>query len=241
MIEREPITVVLSEKGWIRSLKGHNNDEQALTFKADDRLKTILKVQTTDKLLLMTTDGKVYTLGADRLPGGRGHGEPVRIMLDITEGHDVVSLFAHVPGARRLVASDIGNGFVVEENGLIANTRKGKQVLNVSVPNEAKICVEAAGDHIAVIGENRKMLLFPLELLPEMTRGRGVMLQRYKDGGVSDVKVFAGSDGLSWNDSSGRNYTRTMEELAEWVGERAQAGRMPPNGFPRSNKFSNQS
>ncbi|SDG71036.1 DNA topoisomerase IV subunit A [Pelagibacterium luteolum] len=237
MIEREPITVILSQKGWIRALKGHNNDLATQSFKADDRLKIAFTCETTDKLLMLTTGGKVYTLGADKLPGGRGHGEPVRIMVDIEEGQDVVDLFIYRPGAKRLIASDIGNGFVVTEDDLIANTRKGKQVLNVSSPGEARLCVPAAGDMVAVMGQNRKLLIFPAAQLPEMNRGKGVRLQKYKDGGISDAKLFNAAEGLTWTDSSGRTYSKSMDELRDWVGDRAQAGRQPPTGFPRNNKF----
>jgi topoisomerase-4 subunit A len=237
MIEREPITVILSQKGWIRALKGHNNDASAQTFKTDDRLKLAFTCETTDKLLMLTTGGKVYTLGADKLPGGRGHGEPVRIMVDIEEGQDVVDLFVYKPGSKRLVASDVGNGFVVAEDDLIANTRKGKQVLNVSGTGEAKLCVRAQGDTVAVIGQNRKLLVFPAAQLPEMSRGKGVRLQKYKDGGISDAKLFNSADGLTWTDSSGRTYSKSMEELLDWIGDRAQAGRQPPTGFPRNNRF----
>ncbi len=239
MVEREPVTLVLSEKGWIRAMRGHIADFKTLNFKDGDKLKFAIHAETTDKLLIMSTLGRFYTLGADKLPGGRGHGEPIRVMVDMEPGVDVAHFFVHKPGRKLLLASTDGRGFVTSEDGLIANTRKGKQVLNVSAPNEAKICIDAAGDQVAVIGENRKLLIFPLDALPEMGRGRGVMLQRYKDGGISDVKVFKAEEGMSWNDSSGRTYTRTMEDLQEWMGDRAQAGRMPPNGFPRSNKFEN--
>jgi topoisomerase IV subunit A len=237
MIEREPITVILSEKGWIRALRGHNNDVTNQSFKTDDRLKLALTCETTDKLLMLTTGGKVYTLGADKLPGGRGHGEPVRIMVDIEEGHDIVGLFVYRSGAKRLIASDIGNGFVVSEDDLVANTRKGKQVLNVSGTNEARICVPAEGDMVAVVGQNRKLLVFPATQLPEMSRGKGVRLQKYKDGGISDAKLFSSAEGLTWTDSSGRTYTKSAADLADWLGDRAQAGRQPPTGFPRNNKF----
>ncbi|WP_319531400.1 DNA topoisomerase IV subunit A [uncultured Cohaesibacter sp.] len=239
LVEREPVTLVLSEKGWIRAMRGHISDLSTLNFKDGDKLKFAIPAETTDKLLLMATCGRFYTLQADKLPGGRGHGEPIRVMIDMDPGIDVVDMFVHKPGRKLLLASTDGRGFIVPEDTLIANTRKGKQVLNVSAPNEAKICVEADGDRIAVIGQNRKLLVFETEQLPEMNRGRGVMLQRYKDGGISDAKVFKGEDGLSWTDSSGRSYVRSLDELAEWQGDRAQAGRMPPNGFPRSNKFSN--
>ncbi|QMV02348.1 DNA topoisomerase IV subunit A [Devosia sp. D6-9] len=236
-IEREPITVILSEKGWIRAMKGHTDDVDEKGFKAGDRLKLAVKAETTDKLLMLTTGGKVYTLGGDKLPGGRGQGEPVRIMVDIEEGHDIVDLFVYRPGAKRVVASSAGNGFVVAEDDLIANTRKGKQVLNVSGDDEARLLVPAAGDMVAVIGQNRKLLIFPAQQLPEMSRGKGVRLQKYKDGGISDLKTFRSEEGLTWTDSSGRTFTRPMGELVEWVGDRAQAGRQPPNGFPRNNRF----
>ncbi|MCZ4270843.1 DNA topoisomerase IV subunit A [Maritalea porphyrae] len=237
MIEREPVTVILSEKGWIRALKGHTTDVEGQTFKTDDRLKTWCHAQTTDKILLVATNGKVFTLLADKLPGGRGHGEPVRILIDLEEGADILDLCVHVPGTKRVVASDIGNGFLVEEDTMIANTRKGKQVLNLSGAQEAKIFAHAQGDMVAVIGQNRKLLVFPSDQLPEMARGKGVRLQRYKDGGVSDIKLFNSADGLTWTDSSGRTYTKPFDELMEWRGERAQAGRQPPTGFPRNNKF----
>jgi topoisomerase-4 subunit A len=221
----------------VRALRGHNIDANAQSFKADDSLKLAIKCETTDKLLMLTTNGKIYTLGADKLPGGRGHGEPIRIIVDIEEGHDIVDIFVHKAGAKRLIASNIGNGFVVEETAMIANTRKGKQVLNVSGAAEAKLCVPVIGDSIAVIGQNRKLLIFPLNQLPQMGRGKGVRLQKYKDGGVSDIKTFNSIAGLSWIDSSERTYVRSIEELRDWQGERAQAGRQPPTGFPKNNKF----
>lgn len=239
MIEREPITVILSEKGWIRSMKGHVKDLGGVTFKTEDSLKHAVQCETTDKLLVLSTGGKIYTIGADKLPGGRGFGEPLRIIIDMEEGHDVVDMFIHKPGQKRLIASTIGNGFVLKEDDVMANTRKGKQVLNVSGDLEAKICEPVGEDHdyVAVIGQNRKLLLFPLSQMSEMARGKGVRLQKYKDGGVSDVKTFVQADGLTWTDSSGRTFTKQMSELAEWVGDRAQAGRQPPTGFPRNNKF----
>jgi len=236
-IEREPITVILSEKGWIRALKGHTTEIDEKGFKAGDRLKLTFKAETTDKLLMLTTGGKVYTLGGDKLPGGRGQGEPVRIMVDIEEGQDIVDLFIYRPGAKRIIASSSGYGFIVGEDEMIANTRKGKQILNVGAPDEAKLLVPCVGDRVAVIGENRKMIVFPLSQLAEMSRGKGVRLQRYKDGGISDLKTFYAADGLTWTDSSGRTFTKPMEDLTEWNSDRASAGRQPPNGFPRNNKF----
>jgi topoisomerase IV subunit A len=237
-IEKEPITVILSEKGWVRAMKGHTaevDDEKG--FKAGDKLKLAFYAQTTDKLLLLSTAGKVYTIGADRLPGGRGQGEPLRLMVDMEEGQDFVDFFVYTPGAKRLVASTLGDGFVVSEDELLANTRKGKQVLNVSGEAEAKLIVPADGDTIAVVGENRKMVIFPASELPEMTRGKGVRLQKYKDGGISDARLFRASEGLSWTDSSQRTFVKPMSELRDWVGERALAGRQVPQGFPRNNKF----
>jgi topoisomerase-4 subunit A len=238
MIEKEPVTVVVSEKGWIRALKGHIADTSSLQFKEGDALKVAFPAQTTDKILIVTTGGKVYTLGADKLPGGRGHGEPLRLMVDMENDQDVLTAFVHDPQRRMIVASQAGNGFVIAESEMVANTRKGKQVMNVSMPDEAKLVVPVRGDHVAVVGENRKMLIFPLSQLPEMTRGKGVRLQRYKDGGVSDLRCFAIADGLSWDDSAGRNFLRSKEELAEWIADRAGAGRTVPKGFPRSGKFS---
>ena len=235
MIEKEPITVVLSEKGWIRALKGHIEDTESLTFKAGDRLQAAVQTWTTDKLVLFATNGKFFTLGGDTLPGGRGHGEPVRLMVDLEGGHDILQLFIHNPDRKLLVCSNSGNGFVVNESDVVASTKKGKQILNVSSPDRALTCVPAEGDSVAVIGENRKMLIFPLDEINEMTRGRGVRLQKYKDGGLSDIRVFDKAEGLTWQDSSGR--TRTVIDYLEWQGARAQAGKMPPKGFPRSNKF----
>ncbi|KAF1855594.1 hypothetical protein Lal_00000717 [Lupinus albus] len=238
MIEKEPITVVISQKGWIRALKGHIADTSGLTFKEGDGFKIAFPAQTTDKILLLTTGGKAYTLGADKLPGGRGHGEPVRIMVDMENDQDILTAFVHDPARKLLLSSTAGNGFVVAETELVANTRKGKQVMNVSMPDEAKLVVPVSGDHVAVVGENRKMLVFPLVQLPEMSRGKGVRLQRYKDGGISDAKCFAIADGLTWEDSAGRVFAKNKDELAEWLADRATAGRTVPKGFPRSGKFS---
>jgi topoisomerase IV subunit A len=237
LIEREPITVILSEKGWIRAIKGHTTEADEKGFKTGDRLKLMLKAETTDKLLMLTTGGKVYTIGGDKLPGGRGQGEPVRLMVDIEEGQDIVDIFVHRPGTKRVAVSSVGNGFVVDEDELIANTRKGKQVLNVTAPDEARLLVPIEGDMVAVIGQNRKLLVFAMTELPVMARGKGVRLQKYKDGGVSDLKTFKSEAGLTWTDSSGRTYTKPMAELTEWIGDRASAGRQPPNGFPKNNRF----
>ncbi|MER9681351.1 DNA topoisomerase IV subunit A [Mesorhizobium sp. M0184] len=237
MIEREPVTVVVSEKGWLRAMKGHLTDHSALTFKEGDSLKLAFHAQTTDKVLVFTTGGKFYTIGADRLPGGRGHGEPIRIIVDMDNDQDIVTAFVHDPKRKLLLVSHDGNGFIVPEEEVVANTRKGKQVMNVKAPDEAQRCMSVAGDHLAIVGENRKMLVFPLAEIPEMGRGKGVRLQKYKDGGVLDLKTFTLASGLSWQDSADRTFTKSRDELAEWIGARASAGRMVPKGFPRTGKF----
>jgi topoisomerase IV subunit A len=237
MIEKEPITVILSEKGWIRAMKGHQDDLSKLDFKQGDGLMRAIKAFTTDKILLLATNGKVFTLAGDQLPGGRGHGEPVRLMVDLEENHTFVEAWLHTPGRKLLVAATSGHGFVVPEDEMVAMTRKGKQIMNVSEPEEARVIVPAEGDTVAVIGENRRMLVFPLAEVNEMTRGKGVYLQRYKDGALSDVRVFRKTDGLTWTDTAGRTHTRPYADLKDWVGERAQAGAKAPDGFPKSNKF----
>jgi topoisomerase-4 subunit A len=237
LIEREPVTVVLSQKGWIRALKGHLADASSLSFKEGDKVQFWFHAETTDKIMLFSSSGKFFTIGADKLPGGRGHGEPVRLICDLDTTDEVVSLFVHKPGRKLLLAATDGRGFMISEDDVVANTRKGKQVLNVTAPVEALRCafIGPEDDHVAVIGENRKLLVFPLSEMPEMSRGRGVKLQNYRDGGLSDVKTFRLQDGLTWTDSSGRIWTVT--ELRDWLGARAQAGRIPPKGFPRTNRF----
>ncbi|CCB65727.1 MULTISPECIES: DNA topoisomerase IV subunit A [unclassified Hyphomicrobium] len=237
LVEKEPITVIMSEKGWVRALKGHQDDLSKLEFKQGDGLKRALKAFTTDKLVLFATNGKFFTLEAGSLPGGRGHGEPLRLMIDLEENHDIAELFVHDPSRKLLVASTGAYGFIVPEAEVIAATRKGKQVLNVSEPEEARVCVPVDGDYVATIGENRKMLVFKLDEVNEMTRGKGVILQRIKDGALSDARVFKKSNGLTWLDSAGREFSLSWSELKEWVGERAQAGKVAPKGFPRSNSF----
>ena len=237
MIEKEPITIILSEKGWIRALKGHQDDLSRLDFKQGDELKAAVKAYTTDRILVYATNGRFFTLSGDQLPGGRGHGEPVRLMVDIEENHDIVDVFVHSAGRKLLVASTAGYGFVVPEDEIVASTRKGKQVLNVSDPDEAKVCIPVDGDMVAVVGENRKLLVFTLGEVNEMTRGKGVILQRLKGTALSDVRVFSGTEGLTWLDSAGRTFTLSLEDLEQWYGLRAQAGKIVPKGFPRSNKF----
>ena len=237
LIEKEPVTVICSEKGWIRTMKGHSEDFSTLAYKDGDQGKYVFHAQSTDQIMLFSSSGKFFTLDAGKLPGGRGHGEPLRLICDLDAADSIVALFVHTPGARRLLASTEGDGFIVAEDECIANTRKGKQVLNVKAPVEALVCtpVVEEADHAAAIGDNRKMIIFKLSELPEMARGKGVRLQKFKDGGLSDVQAFKLKDGLSWVDSSGRNWSVT--DLKEWIGERAQAGRLPPKGFPKTNRF----
>jgi len=234
LVEREPVTIVCSDKGWIRALKGHLGDDADLKFKEGDRARFMVHAQTTDKLMLFATNGRFYTLACDKIPGGRGHGEPIRLVIDLGNDEDIVRMLVHQPDRKLLVAASDGRGFVVPEDTVIAQTRSGKQVLNVRGDVEARVCVSADGDSIAVVGTNRKMVVFELDELPEMNRGRGVLLQRYKDGELSDVRAFLKAGGLSWQ-SGGR--TRTQTDLAAWAGKRGQAGRLAPRGFPKSNRF----
>lgn len=233
-IEREPITVILSEKGWIRALKGHVPLETEHKFKEGDRLRFALHAETTDRICLFATNGKSFTIKAEALPRGRGDGQPVRLMVELTNEDEVVELFVWREGRKYLVAADDGRGFVVRSEDLVAEKRTGKQVLTLEAPNEAAACVPVEGDTVAIIGTNRKLLVFPLEQVPEMTRGRGVALQGYRDGRLSDVKVFQGTAGLSWRIGE---RVRLETDLTTWRGNRAGAGRQPPNGFPRNNRF----
>ncbi|MES2751588.1 MAG: DNA topoisomerase IV subunit A [Pseudomonadota bacterium] len=237
LIEREPITVVVSDKGWVRTLKGHVEDLSNLAFKTDDSMGFSFFAESTSKLTLFASNGRFYTLDAQKLPGGRGHGDPIRMMIDMEGEADIVSLFVQKGGRKFLVASQDGQGFVVNEDDCVANTRKGKQVLNVTAPNKASGLTTVTGDTVAVIGENRKLVIFPLDQVPEMSRGRGVRLQRYKNGGLSDVTTFLAKEGMTWKDSAGREFSATWKELADWRGNRSDAGRLPPRGFPTSNKF----
>lgn len=237
LIEKEPVTVVLSQKGFLRAMRGHLADLSGLSFREGDGLKLAFPALTTDKLVLLSTDGRAFTLGADKLPGGRGQGDPMRLLIDLEDEHDIVAGFVVDPTQRRLIVSSEGTGFVIGEGELLSSTRKGKQVLNVSGVHKLALAVRVTGDHVAAVGENRKMLVFPLAQVPEMTRGKGVRLQRYKDGAISDAKVFPAAEGLSWTDSAGRVFQRSFEELLEWRGDRAQAGRMVPKGFPKSGRF----
>ncbi len=235
MIDREPITVVCSQMGWVRAMTGHIDLNRELKFKDGDGPRFIFHAETTDRLLVFGTNGRFYTVSAANLPGGRGMGEPLRLMVDLPNEADIVTILTHRPDRRLLVASNAGDGFVVPENDVVAQTRSGKQVLNVRGDTRALVCRPVTGDSVAVVGENRKVLVFGLDELPEMGRGKGVRLQKYKDGGLSDATTFLRAEGLSWLDPAGR--TRTETALDEWSGKRAGAGRMAPRGFPRDNRF----
>ncbi|MBR1281963.1 DNA topoisomerase IV subunit A [Bradyrhizobium sp. AUGA SZCCT0177] len=235
-VEREPCTVVISEKGWVRTLKGHVEDISGLAFKTDDKLDHAFVAETTSKLLVFATNGKFYSLDVAKLPGGRGHGEAIRMFIDMEPETAIVSLFVNKGGRKFLIASHEGQGFIVNEDDCVGNTRKGKQVLNVEMPNEACAITTVVGDTVAVIGTNHKMVLFPLDQVPEMARGRGVRLQKYTSAKLSDVAVFDSKAGLGWKDSAGRDQSMSWKELADWRGNRADAGRLA-HGLPKSNKF----
>jgi topoisomerase-4 subunit A len=235
-VEREPCTVVVSEKGWVRTMKGHVEDLSNLAFKTDDKLGQAFFAETTSKLLLFATNGKFYSLDVAKLPGGRGHGEPIRMFIDMDQDASIVSMFVNKGGRKFLIASSEGQGFVVKEEDCVGNTRKGKQVLNVEMPNEACAITSVVGDQVAVIGSNHKMVIFGLDQVPEMARGRGVRLQKYTSATLSDVATFDSKTGLSWKDSAGRDQGMSWKDLADWRGNRADAGRLA-HGLPKSNKF----
>jgi topoisomerase IV subunit A len=241
MIEREPITVIMSKRGWIRAVKGHVelSNPEALKFKEGDGPAYFFHAQTTDKLLLAAANGRFYTLAADRLPGGRGFGEPVKLMADVEGEGNIVALMPASAGEKLLVASSDGRGFVTSAAGAIAETRKGKQVVNLRPGSRLKVVrsVKQGDDYVAAIGENRKMVVYPVGELPEMGRGQGVQLQRYRDGGLADATTFRFSEGLSWSMGGESGRTRTESDLSPWRTARGAAGRMPPTGFPRDNRF----
>ena len=235
MIDREPITVVCSEMGWIRAMTGHIDLDRELKFKDGDNPNFIFHAETTDRLVVVGSNGRFYTLPASVLPGGRGMGEPLRLMVDLPNENQIHTILIHKAGRKLLVTSSAGDGFIVSEDDVIAQTRTGKQVLNLRDNVQLIVCKPVLGDAVAVVGENRKMLVFDLDELPEMVRGKGVRLQKYRDGGLSDAETFDRTRGLSWLDPAGR--TRTEVELDEWSGKRAGIGRMAPRGFPRDNRF----
>jgi topoisomerase-4 subunit A len=233
-VEREAITAILSEKGWIRAVRGSVADPDELRFKEGDKLKLLVPCFTTDRLTLFATNGKAFTIKAADLPRGRGDGQPVRLLAELSNEDDVVAFFVASDTTKYLVASSTGRGFVVPGSELGAEKRTGKQVLNLKPKEEAALCIPAEGDHVAVIGETRKLLVFPLAQVPEMARGAGVILQRYASGGLMDAKVFSLAEGLTWRLG---DRIRTETNLRDWLGERGQVGRMPPNGFPRNGRF----
>ena len=228
------MTIVISEKGWIRSIKNHLDSLDNLKFKEGDGCRFVLHGYTNDRLVMLGSNGRFYTLLCEALPSGRGFGEPVRLMVDLGNENDFVSMHVFRPGGTVLVAGSDGRGFVVKEDDLVAQTRAGKQILNVPKGVVAVACCPVVGDTVASIGENHKLLLFGLEQVPSMNRGRGVIFQRFRDGLLSDVKTFQLSEGLTWR--SGER-SRTYTELLPWTGKRGQNGRLAPRGFPKSNKF----
>jgi topoisomerase IV subunit A len=241
MIEKEPITVILSQRGWIRAMRGHValDDAETLKFREGDALATIFHAQTTDRIALFAANGRVYTLGGDKLPGGRGFGEPVRLSIDLDAEVDIVELMVVRPETKLLIASSDGKGFLASGEATLAETRKGKQLVNLRAGAKVAVIrkVSEEADAVAVVGENRKMLVFPIAELPELARGQGVTLQRYRDGGLSDAIAFRLTDGLSWALGGESGRVRTETDLTPWRAARGAAGRMPPIGFPRSNKF----
>jgi topoisomerase IV subunit A len=232
-VEKEPITIVCSEKLWLRALKGHQEQSGDDKYREGDKARFWLHAQTTDRLMMLGTDGRFFTLDCSKLPGGRGLGEAIRSFIDLPPDADIAVLFVHVPGRKLLLAANSGHGFITNEDDAIAMTRAGKKVMNVKPGVEALVARSVEGDSVAVVGDNRKLLIFPLSEVPEMARGQGVFLQKYKDGGLTDATSFAWSLGIK--DENGRLFGSS--ELKEWRGQRAQAGRVVPNGWARSRKF----
>ena len=240
LVEKEPVTVVVSEKGWVRTLKGHVEDLKSVKYKEGDKHKYAVRLMSNEKLLMLATNGKFFSIDVAALPGGRGHGEPIRLIVDLSNDQDVVSVMKYEGDRQFLVASTSGHGFIVNEQDCLSTTRKGKQVMNIAAGAEAVVCraIDVAMNKntmLGVVGENKKFLVFPASELPELPRGKGVLLQRYQSGGLSDAKVFSRKDGLIWTDRAGR--TQTIDEWADFVGKRAQAGKVAPKGFPTSKKF----
>ena len=234
LVEKEPITVILSQKGWIRCLKGHVDLNEDFKFKDDDALECAIHAQTTDKIILFDTAGKFYTIPASEIPSGRGFGQPVRLMIDLGISDSISTMFCFEPGARYVIASNTGRGFLVDENHILAQTRNGRKIMNLADDEKSVFCKKVTGDMVAIIGENRKLLVFKLEEIPTMARGRGVTLQKYKDGNMSDIQIFKEEEGFTYNRAGG---TKTETDLLSWLGHRAQIGKLAPFGFPKSNKF----
>ncbi len=233
-VEKEPVTVILSEKGWIRYVKGHVDLKEEFKFKDDDSLQFAIHAQTTDKIIFFDTSGKFFTVAASEIPGGRGFGQPLRLMIDLSNNDRICKMFVFNPQAKYVIASDSGKGFVVDENHIVAQTRIGRKIMNLADREQARFCIEITGDSVACVGDNRKLLVFPVEEIPTMARGRGVTLQKYKDGGLSDIQIFNAADGFSYQKTSG---VKTETDLLAWLGHRAQVGKLVPFGFPKSNKF----
>ena len=234
LVEKEPITVILSEKGWIRSMKGYVNLNDEFKFKDEDTLLKAIHAQTTDKIVLFDTSGKFYTLQASDIPSGRGFGQPLRLMVDLSNNDNIVDMFVYEPGAKYVLASNTGHGFVTDDNHLIAQTRTGRKIMNLADGEQAMFCKKITGDMVAIVGENRKLLVFKVEEIPFMARGRGVTLQKYKDGGMTDIQIFDSNVGFSYNRSGG---VAVEKELLAWLGHRAQSGKLVPFGFPKTNTF----
>ncbi len=233
-IEKEPITIILSQKGWIRALKGYSNLTEDFKFKDDDALLTAIHAQTTDKIILFDTSGKFFTISANEIPCGRGFGQPLRLMIDLGINDNITEMFVFEAKAKYLIASNSGRGFVVDENHILAQTRNGRKIMNVETGEYAKFCKKMDGDMVAVIGDNRKLLIYKAEEVPSMARGRGVSLQKYKDGGLSDIQIFKESEGFTYTRAGG---SKTETELLTWLGHRGQVGKLAPFGFPKNNKF----
>lgn len=234
LIEKEPITVILSQKGWIRCIKGHADLNDDFKFKDDDALLYALHAQTTDKIVLLDNKGKFFNIAAKDIPSGRGFGQPVRLMIDLANNDEVTAMFVYEQGANYLIVSDKGYGFIVDENHILAQTRNGRKIMNVADDENMKFCLKMTGDYVAVVGENRRLLVFKAEEIPTMARGHGVLLQKYKDGTISDIQIFNGEDGFSYNRAGGIS---TEKDLITWLGHRAQIGKVVPFGFPKTNKF----
>ncbi|MGE0754366.1 MAG: DNA gyrase subunit A, partial [Alphaproteobacteria bacterium] len=233
-VEKEPITILYSNMGWLKALKGHTDDVSDVKYKEGDEGRFLLHAQTTDKLLMLGTDGRFYTLPCDKIPRGKGFGDPVRLMIGLPAEEEIVNMAIFQTGEKFLIASSAGKGFIVESDDVMAQTKNGKQVLGLSAGSKAAVMVPAAGDHVAVIGSNRKMLVFPISQLPPMKKGQGVMLQKYKGAQLADAVVFTLKEGLSWSLGS---KMRTESNVKPWLGNRADMGKLPPTGFPRTNKF----
>lgn len=234
LVEKEPITVILSQKGWIRCVKGHTALNEEFKFKDDDALQAAIHAQTTDKIILFDTSGKFFNLNASEIPSGRGFGQPLRLMVDLGISDNICEMFVFDPKAQYLIASNAGKGFLVDENHILAQTRNGRKIMNLAEGEAAVFCRRISGDMVAIIGDNRKLLVFKLEEIPTMARGRGVTLQKYKDGGMSDVQIFKEEEGFVYTRAGG---TKTETDLLGWLGHRGQVGKLAPFGFPKSNKF----